>query len=237
MQNRDNRTLLRSPIFSTRIFDKRLGEHAEREGYRQIRQEIEGLGKLMQGLIDVRESKDPTKTAAAIALEYGQKFEKAQDVVKRRVERVSSILANLSEEADRSLIEKSGLYRNTGREAEFREVLRGMTEKQRKDFIKRSIDNGQPEVLSAIMDAPAELSGLNDEFVTNAKEQYIGLHFPEYRQERELVESAAELVELAVDGFRHQSSKIRDPFLEVEADEAKKRADAADAEFKAMTRD
>lgn len=237
MNNRDNRTLLRSPVFSTKIFDTRLGENAERDGYRQIRQEIDGLGKLMQSLIDIREQKDPTKTAAAIALEYGQKFEKAQDTVKRRIERLSSILANLSEEADRTLIEKSGLYRNTGREAEFREVLRGMTEKQRKDFVKRAVDNGQPEVLSAIMDAPPELSGLTDEYVTNAKEQYIGLHFPEYARERGLINDAAELVELAVDGFRHQSSKIRDPYLEVEADEAKKRADAADAEFKAMTRD
>ena len=233
--NRNGRTTISSPVFSVRSFDRHFGEHAGREGFKQIRQEIEGLGKLMQSLIDVREQKDETKTAATIALEYGKKYQQAQEHVKKRVDMAISKLVEMGEANDRVLVENSGLTKLSGREAEYREVLRGMTDKQRKAFIRKAVENRQPEVLNAIMDAPPELSGLREDYIQGQKDLYIELHHPEYKQEKDLIDTAGQMLALAVDGFKRQSEKIRDPYLEIEAEEKKKRADAADANFKALT--
>ncbi|SDB02888.1 hypothetical protein SAMN02927930_00104 [Pseudidiomarina indica] len=229
----NKRTRVKSPVFSGDIFERNLGDFAQRDEMRDIKRQIERFGQLVEGLAEMREKPDPFKTQAQINVEYGKRYEEALSAAKRSVEKSIERLVDAQDKARRNMIVKTKLDRVVPDAQEIRAHLRGMTDKQRREFIAKSIDHGRFEVISAIVNTSLpELAGLTPELVTQYQMAYVEKVAPEYLEEEKAIQTAEQMLGMAFDSFRKQAEEMRDPHLEVEAIKMKEQADAADAAFK-----
>lgn len=226
---------IRPALLSGKSFERILESKMTDPDYRQIHSTIAAFGNLYDGLAAIKDNRDPTKTQAAIELDHSKAYDRATETATRRMKDAIGRLAKMEEKLNEGLNIKFGFNRPHPNAAEYREVLRGMTESNREAFIRRSIDEGNADILYAVSDAPAELSKLTKDRVEKMRKVFIDKHAPDYREEIELIDKATEHLSLSYETFSKSTRELKDPNLEIKANQEKTLADTADANFKALT--
>jgi|GEM_PF-6370733 len=226
-------TRLKSPLFSENIFDKNLGDFAQRDGFTAIKGQIKKLGSLVDGLAAIRDNRDPFKTQAQIEVDYKKSFEKAQASAQDSMQRNIDTIVKLQDEARERMFRKTKLNLQSPHAQEIRQVLRAFGdteqgEKKRSEFLNKAVQSGKADIINAVISTPAELSFLTDRKANEIFDMYIDKHAPEYREEMKAIDKAEEMLKLAYDSFEASSAEMRDPFLEVESETAKQKADVAE---------
>lgn len=210
----NKKTRLQNPSLSVSSFEKALTNYATDPDFSTVKNAIGNLGNLVESLAAVREKPDPTKPRAAVALEYLQKLEKVKKTAETHLKNAASRLQLSQDKAESEMLNKTKLNFVTSRAAEIRATFRQLDEAQRQDFLKRSVESGNGEILAAVLDAPAELSMLPESVISRARDTFIASHAPEYLQTVEALDTAQRRLELAYDAFLQETDNLRDRGIE-----------------------
>lgn len=227
----NQKTQVKSPIFSPDIYDRNLGQFAEREEYKEIKRQIERIGRLVDGLEQVRNNRDPFKTPDQITVEYGQRYEEALGDARRSADYISDQLVQAQERAYNDMLAQTKLDRVPDNAQEIRGVMRSLPEDERKAFLDRAVEQGDSATVAAILNAQPELSGLRGGMIQQAEKFFIDKYAPNYRTEIEAIDKAGDAAKMAFDSFKRSADDMRDPFGEAEAKRKKQEADEAQRVF------
>jgi hypothetical protein len=212
--SQNKKTRLQNPSFSASAFEKSLFRYATDPDFCAVKNTISGLGNLVESLAAVRETPDPTKPRAAVALEYVKTLEKVKKTAETNLKNAAYKLQAAQDKATCEMFSKTKLNFVTSRAAEIRATFRQLDETQRQDFLNRSVESGNGEILAAVLDAPAELSMLPESVISRARDTFIASHAPEYLQTVEALDTAQRRLELAYDAFLQETDNLRDRGIE-----------------------
>jgi len=145
---------------------------------RRIHSLADGLAFKVKALEDIAANRSPSETDAAHVKRLAQsakRLEKAREEAEAKAHEIySEASTSLTDQMNRA----AGLIPSKY-EAEIRQAVRGMSSEQRTDFMNQALKEGNSEVMAAVIDAPAVLSGINPELQGRYRESMWQSKAPE----------------------------------------------------------
>ena len=152
------------------------------------------VAEAFEGLLNMRSNRNPHSTAAAHLQEIDKHAKRVAEQSQKHVEEARGKLSERIVALDSKLTAELGKDDPHGPET--RQALREMDQAQRTAYVREAISSGNRRVISAVLSAPAVVSGLQDKDLPAFRAYAAKQLFPSVVAEREKLEKA--------DSFLHE---------------------------------
>jgi len=152
------------------------------------------VAEAFDGLLNMRSNRNPHSTAAAHLQEIDRHAKRVAEQSQKHVEEARGKLSERIVALDSKLTDELGKDDPHGPET--RQALREMDAAQRTAYVREAISAGNRRVISAVLSAPAVVSGLADKDLPAFRAYAAKQLFPSVVAEREKLEKA--------DSFLHE---------------------------------
>ena len=146
------------------------------------------MAEAFDGLLNMRSNRNPNSTAAAHLQELDRHAKRVAEQSQKHVTEARGKLADRIVALDSKLTEELGKDDPHG--AETRQALREMAAEKRTAYVREAISRGNRRVISAVLSAPAVVSGLQDKDLPAFRAHAAKQLFPDVVAERERLEKA-----------------------------------------------
>jgi len=146
------------------------------------------VAEAFEGLLSMRSNRDPHTTAAAHLQEIDRHAKRVAEQSQKHVTEARGKLADRIVALDSKLTAELGKDDPHG--AETRQALREMDAEKRTAYVREAISAGNRRVISAVLSAPAVVSGLPDKDLPALRAYAAKQLFPDVVAEREKLEKA-----------------------------------------------
>jgi len=176
----DNRTDMREKLPEVKLTDrlgstkwgesvrKDAGQHADDPALRDFEHAHTIMANGAQKLVGLRETQNPAHTQAAhladLDTQYQTYLGRSAQAMDRARANIKSRIGSIDSE-----FRQRAKFSDNGAGSEIRQVVRGMDDKQKAEFIANAIANEDGEVLSAVLDGHPSLTGLSKDQIANQR--------------------------------------------------------------------
>ncbi|RWM57439.1 hypothetical protein [Mesorhizobium sp.] len=192
---------------------------------------IERMGELHKALSTIRATSDSRQTPEARAFRYKTVRDQALAKVGLINAQARKALDDRRERLRGEAFKKSGLLETYPQAQEVRQVLRGLSQKERDAEINAAIDRGDVWVIAAIRNFPPLLTGKIGMPISLIENLIIAKVAPELDAELEDLKTAETHLDIAVDTFAREAERMRDIEAEGRAVKDARATAEADAAF------
>ncbi|ESX68863.1 hypothetical protein NKJ87_06340 [Mesorhizobium sp. M0027] len=192
---------------------------------------IERMGELHSALAKVRSTTDRRQTPEARAFEYRKLHDQALAKIGLITQQARKALSDRRERLRTEAFEKSGLNGKFPQADEVRQVLRGLSQKERDAEINAAIDRGEYWVIACIRGQSPLLTGKIGLPMSVIEDLIISRTSPALDTELEDLKIAETHLNIAVDTFAREAERMRDVEAEGRAFEDAKAMTEATAAF------
>jgi len=178
----DNRTDMREKLPEVKLTDrlgstkwgesvrKDAGQHADDPALRDFEHAHTIMANGAQKLVGLRETQNPAQTQSAHLADVHAQYERYLGSGAQAMDRARANIKNRIGSID-SEFRQRAKFSNTGASAEIRQVVRGMDDKQKAEFIANAIAGEDGEALSAVLDGHPSLSGFTKGQIDNHRQR------------------------------------------------------------------
>lgn len=203
---------------------------------RLVKTKVDGLREAVRALEKSRLNKSPSITKD----KHFSDISMLSNQLGARVKKLRNELINIQqtnlESIEAEIKERLGLKENSYA-AELRSAFRQMNEKQRAELTINFIKDRRSEDLAAILNAPAELSGLTSDGVKRLRTQYEESYAGELLRERDLFVETVASAHVAFNAGDNAALAYTDPARLRQIDEAEQASREAASKFKDSLQD
>ena len=178
----DNRTDMREKLPEVKLTDrlastlwgqsvrKDAGSHADDPALRDFEHAHTIMANGAQKLVGLRETQNPAHTQAAHLADLDTQYQTYLGRSAQAMDRARANIKNRIGSID-SEFRQRAKFSDNGAGSEIRQVVRGMDDKQKAEFIANAIANEDGEVLSAVLDGHPSLTGLSKGQIDNHRQR------------------------------------------------------------------
>lgn len=144
----------------------------------QIRGQVGRLYKALTALEAIRTTRNPTETEAAHYRRVAQSAQKLKAEVDAINDRIQAASRSGFEGVEQAIAQRVGLEQDSYG-PEIRARFLQMSDTDRSKFLNSAIEGGDAKIVSAIIDAPPQLTGMTPALCSRYREVYIQRHAPQ----------------------------------------------------------
>lgn len=144
---------------------------------RSMSSELLRLIVSLEGLESIIEKRDPTITEAAHKLRVSQAAKKLAQRADDVIDKINEYSHDGSNRLSNRIDEVAGLRPNEYA-GEIRAAVRALKPAERRDVLKRAIDERDASTVAALVDAPSVVTGIEPQFAEAMREGFISKHAP-----------------------------------------------------------
>lgn len=192
---------------------------------------IDRLSELWSSLATLRETPDSRQTPESRALAYREQHQRAAARADALLRQAGDALAARRERLRADALRRSGLAETYPQAEEVRAVLRGLSQEERDRAVDEAIDAGQAWIIAAIRNYPPLLTGRLTKSPQMIEDLFLARTSPDLSEQMEQIDTAAQSLAFAADGYRRATETMRDLPAEDRADDDAKAVSEAEVSF------